>query len=91
MVNVAKGILDHNEFSQVNVKDKWGATALHWAAASNLGSVCTGILEHPAFVEANVVAFSFKFENQTALQVAEERGCSDAEQAIKKILHAHLQ
>jgi len=73
------------------------------------GSVCSSILEHPAFVEAlgltscdilwhlvtsydilwhlvtscdelhlgrlseaHVVAFSFKFENQTALQVAEE-------------------
>eukprot|EP00435_Cladocopium_sp_Y103_P067287 s972_g29.t2 len=93
MVAVCKAILDHPEFTQVNSKDlaawpddKWGATALHWAAASNLGSVCTSILEHPAFVEAHVVAFSFKFENQTALQVAEERGCSDAEQAIKKAL-----
>lgn len=86
MVAVCKAILDHPEFTQVNSKDKWGATALHWAAASNLGSVCTSILEHPAFVEAHVVAFSFKFENQTALQVAEERGCSDAEQAIKRAL-----
>lgn len=86
MVAVCKAILDHPEFTQVNSKDKWGATALHWAAASNLGSVCSSILEHPAFVEAHVVAFSFKFENQTALQVAEERGCSDAEQAIKKAL-----
>eukprot|EP00913_Durusdinium_trenchii_P033809 g31648.t1 len=95
MVGVCKAILDHPEFTQVNSKDWthldwffkiWGATALHWAAASNLGSVCTGILEHPAFVEAHVVAFSFKFENQTALQVAEERGCADAEQAIKKAL-----
>ena len=62
---------------------------------TTLGSVCTSILEHPAFVEAegvlknlavgglveadlpleaHVVAFSFKFENQTALQVAEEIG-----------------
>ncbi|CAJ1412750.1 unnamed protein product [Effrenium voratum] len=88
MVNVCKAVLDHPEFTQVNSKDKWGATALHWAAASNLGSVCTAILEHPAFVEAHVVAFSFKFENQTALQVAEERGCGDAEQAIKKALSA---
>jgi len=86
MIGVCKAVLDHPEFTQVNSKDKWGATALHWAAASNLGSVCTSILEHPAFVEAHVVAFSFKFENQTALQVAEERGCSDAEQAIKKAL-----
>lgn len=86
MVGVCKAVLDHPEFTQVNSKDKWGATALHWAAASNLGSVCTSILEHPAFVEAHVVAFSFKFENQTALQVAEERGCADAEQAIKKAL-----
>lgn len=86
MVSVCKAVLEHPEFTQVNSKDKWGATALHWAAASNLGAVCSAILEHPAFVEAHVVAFSFKFENQTALQVAEERGCSDAEQAIKKAL-----
>ncbi|CAE7307466.1 pgk-1 [Symbiodinium necroappetens] len=83
MVSVCKAVLEHPEFTQVNSKDKWGATALHWAAASNLGAVCSAILEHPAFVEAHVVAFSFKFENQTALQVAEERGCSDAEQAPK--------
>merc|ERR1712071_513300 len=88
MVKICMAILEHPEFVQINVKDKFGSTALHWAASQNLGSVCTAILENSDFVEANTVAFHFKFENKTALVVAEERGCSDAEQAIKKFMSA---
>lgn len=90
MGGLCLAILESPNFLEVNKKDKWGATALHWAASTNLPTVCTALLEHPAFVEAHVTAFSFKFENQTALQVAQERGCAEAAEAIKTILHAPL-
>lgn len=81
---VCLAILERDDFVAINCKDKWGATALHWAADRDLGPVCTAILANPGFVEANTVAFSFCFENRTALQRAEEKGCATAVEAIKK-------
>lgn len=84
--NFCLALLEREDFNAVNVKDKWGATALHWAADRDLGPVCGAILANPAFVEAHTVAFSFCFENRTALQRAEEKGCNDAAEAIRNHL-----
>jgi len=83
---LCEAVLDRGEFTSVNCKDKWGATALHWAADMNLGGVCEKLLAHPDFIEANMVAFSFCFENKTALQVAEGRGNTLAAEVIRKHL-----
>jgi len=84
---LCEAVLDREDFSAVNCKDKWGATALHWAADMNLSAVCEKLLTHADFVEANMVAFSFCFENKTALQVAEGRGNSQAAEVIRKHLN----
>jgi len=79
-------IIENEDFTAINIKDKWGATALHWAADRDLGDVCAAIMACPGFVEAHTVAFSFCFENRTALQRAEEKGCLAAADAIRKHL-----
>jgi len=86
LANLCLALLEREDFTALNIKDKWGATALHWAADRDLGPVCSAILANPGFVEAHTVAFSFCFENRTALQRAEEKGCTDAAAAIR----AHL-
>lgn len=86
MPSLCIAVVAHPSFTNVNCKDKWGATALHWAADRDLGSVCTAILSKPGFVETKAVAFSFCFENRTALQRAEEKGCRAAAKAIREHL-----
>jgi len=81
--NVCQAIISSEEFTSINQKDKWGATCLHWAADCNLGPVCAAIVSHPRFIGTHQMAFSFRFENKTALQVAEERGNKQAADAIR--------
>eukprot|EP00913_Durusdinium_trenchii_P009725 g9137.t1 len=75
MSQVCKAILDRDDFVGINAQDKWGATALHWAADQDLAEVCEKILSHPEFVEGNRRAWSFAFEDKTALDVALNRNC----------------
>lgn len=77
-------ILEHDDFMGINAQDKWGATALHWAADQDLATVCEAILSHPEFVEANRRAWSFSFEDKTALDVAKNRRCAATADVIRK-------
>lgn len=81
--NLCKAILARSDFTVINNKDKWGGTALHWAADQDLGEVCEAIMRHRGFVEAGRRAFSFAFEDKTALDVAKHRNCKSAIQAIE--------
>eukprot|EP00929_Paragymnodinium_shiwhaense_P048166 TRINITY_DN24392_c0_g1_i3.p1 TRINITY_DN24392_c0_g1~~TRINITY_DN24392_c0_g1_i3.p1 ORF type:complete len:1312 (+),score=295.63 TRINITY_DN24392_c0_g1_i3:121-4056(+) len=49
----AVALLGSSGFSNINVKDEDGLTALHLAASKNLGSVCRSILNHDVFVAAS--------------------------------------
>ncbi|CAK9045875.1 unnamed protein product [Durusdinium trenchii] len=84
MSQVCKAILDRDDFVGINAQDKWGATALHWAADQDLAEVCEKILSHPEFVEGNRRAWSFAFEDKTALDVALNRNCKAAAEVIRK-------
>jgi len=86
MAEVCNAILDRDDFAGVNAQDKWGATALHWAADQDLATVCDKLLSHPEFVEANRRAWSFAFEDKTALDVAVNRNCKAAAAVIRKHL-----
>ncbi|CAE8588128.1 unnamed protein product [Polarella glacialis] len=81
MGEVALAILDNDSFIGMNAQDKWGASALHWAADQDLAQVCEKLLENPQFVEGNRRAWSFAFEDKTALDVAEHRNCKAAAEA----------
>ncbi|CAE7295828.1 unnamed protein product [Symbiodinium pilosum] len=84
MSQVCHAILDRDDFVGVNAQDKWGATALHWAADQDLANVCEKILSHPEFVEGNRRAWSFAFEDKTALDVALHRNCKAAAEVIRR-------
>lgn len=88
MSELCKAVLEREDFTLVNAKDKWGATALHWAADQDLADVCEAILRNPGFCEANRRAFSFAFEDKTALDVADHRNCRSAAEAIRKHLES---
>lgn len=76
-------LLKRKDLAIINNKDRWGATALHWAADQDLGDVCTAILAHSDFGEVGRRAFSFAFEDRTALDVARNRNCKSAIHAIE--------
>ncbi|CAE7747663.1 unnamed protein product [Symbiodinium sp. CCMP2592] len=84
MSQVCKAVLDRDDFVGVNAQDKWGATALHWAADQDLADVCEKMLSHPEFVEGNRRAWSFAFEDKTALDVALHRNCKAAADVIRR-------
>lgn len=87
MTELCMAILARQDFTGVNVQDKWGATVLHWAADLNLGGVCEAVLSHPKFVEATRRAWSFAFEDKTALEVAVNRKCTAAAEVIRRHLN----
>ncbi|CAE7949545.1 Ankrd26 [Symbiodinium sp. KB8] len=84
MSQVCNAVLDRDDFVGVNAQDKWGATALHWAADQDLADVCEKMLSHPEFVEGNRRAWSFAFEDKTALDVALHRNCKAAADVIRR-------
>lgn len=86
MSEVCTAVLECDRFTGINAQDKWGGTALHWAADQDLGDVCEKILSHPEFVEGNRRAWSFAFEDKTALDVAEHRNCRAAAEVIRRYL-----
>ena len=51
---------------KVNEKDKWGRTALHWAADRNNPEVARLLLLHPGFNSAN----TSDYDGETALMYA---------------------
>merc|ERR1712217_312322 len=84
MAELCMAVLDREDFTGINAQDKWGGTALHWAADQDLDGVCEAMLSHPEFVEANRRAWSFAFEDKTALDVAQGRKCQKSAVVIRK-------
>eukprot|EP00747_Dinoflagellata_sp_TGD_P033135 gnl/TRDRNA2_/TRDRNA2_136411_c0_seq1.p1 gnl/TRDRNA2_/TRDRNA2_136411_c0~~gnl/TRDRNA2_/TRDRNA2_136411_c0_seq1.p1 ORF type:complete len:410 (-),score=84.64 gnl/TRDRNA2_/TRDRNA2_136411_c0_seq1:78-1307(-) len=83
-VKLAMAILKNKDFTVINSKDAWGATCLHWAADSNLETVCEAILEHPSFVELKCRAVDERFEGKDAIEAGQEKFADKAVAVIKK-------
>lgn len=69
---VARAILDDDDFTEANAQDGWHRrTALHMAATKGDRGVARVLLEHPSFTAADT---QDGWPSQTALHIAAQRG-----------------